>query len=302
VDCDTGVDDAVALLSLSRLHRDDLRLKLVTTVAGNVSVRRTSANTSYVLASGGVVDVPVYRGAAKPLVGRRAAAGAQKFHGVDGLGGCYPKARPSPRLPDNAAAQLVNAIADWSFEGPCWVLATGPLTNLALAFDLAPSVVSRIDRLVIMGGGLGSPSGNITPWAEFNFYMDPEAADVVLRSGAPIELVPLDVTQRVVVEPSRAFSQRLTPLADCLVRASLDAHKRAFGLEGCYLHDATAAALLIDRSLGKTRRLFVGVETEGRQRGHLTSDAASHRRSSVEVVVDVNAHEIMTQLFGLLAV
>ena len=187
IDCDTGSDDAIALL-VGALH-PDLNLVAVTTVAGNCPVDVTTLNTLKVLDSARISGVPVYRGAEGPLVGPPIDRSAGWPQDLD---------LPEPSIaaePVHAVDFLVEKLA--AAETPITVAAVGPLTNLALAFRMRPRIVSRIERLAIMGGGIAVT--NISASAEANIFWDAEAADVVFRAGAPIDLYPLDATHMAPV-------------------------------------------------------------------------------------------------------
>ncbi|MCI3274847.1 nucleoside hydrolase [Streptomyces cylindrosporus] len=192
IDCDTGVDDALALLLAVR--HPGLDLRAVTCVAGNTDVDGVVRNTLTVLEVAGAGDVPVGRGAERPLIER--ARSARHVHGEDGMGdiGGLP-------VPRRAAAD-VDAIALLRREilaspRPVTLIPTAPLTNIALLLRTHPEVVRNIERIVFMGGAVAT--GNATPVAEFNVWHDPEAAAVLLTAGVPITMYGLDVFQRVVV-------------------------------------------------------------------------------------------------------
>jgi len=180
IDTDTASDDAVALIMASR--QPDVEIKAVTIVAGNVPVDQGVRNALYTLELCGS-EAPVYRGSAEPL--RRPLVTAQFFHGGDGLGDRgYPPPQRSP-----AEGDAVEAIVRTVRENPGLVLVTlGPLTNLARALEIVPDLASRVGRCVVMGGA-ACTVGNVTPAAEFNLWVDPDAARVVFESGMPIEMV-----------------------------------------------------------------------------------------------------------------
>src|SRR5574340_42232 len=180
IDTDTASDDAVALIMA--LRAPDVRVAAITTVAGNIPVEQATRNALYTAELCGA-DVPVYTGAAKPLL--RPYQNATWFHGRDGLGDHnYPAARRAGQT-----RHAVDAIIGTIESNPGIVLVTlGPLTNIALALARKPAIASQVSRCVIMGGA-PCCEGNITPAAEYNIYVDPEAARMVLRSGLPIELV-----------------------------------------------------------------------------------------------------------------
>jgi len=286
VDCDPGIDDALALLFLARLHhRGRLRLQAVVTVAGNAGVACTTRNARFVLGRAGLREVPVISGAPGPLAPLPAPVDALAFHGPDGLGGHYtaeglpgldllPALDLLPGSGDLATAAsrgavdgplaIVDQLRSASAEGEAVLLALGPLTNVALALELEPDLHRLTRRVVVMGGAFGNPGGNVTPTAEFNWYCDPDAADRVVRSQLPLEVVPLDVTERVTVVPASLGPLTGDPpatLAAGLLRSSIDLHRAVGYGELCHVHDALAAAVVAEPDLVRTERLGVRVST-----------------------------------------
>jgi len=189
IDCDPGKDDAVAIwlaAASSELAID----RGITTVGGNVGLERTTPNAPAILEAFGRTDIAVRAGCPLPLL--RPQEKAEDIHGISGIEGgglAAPKTEPAP---GHGAAHLVEAVM--SAPRPVTIAALTLLTNLAVALAMEPRLAQRVERLVIMGGGFAL--GNMTPFAEFNIYVDPHAAAMVFRSGAPITLVPLDVTRR----------------------------------------------------------------------------------------------------------
>jgi pyrimidine-specific ribonucleoside hydrolase len=277
LDVDTGVDDALALL-LAALH-PALDVRGVTTVVGNVDLAQVTRNTIQVLDVAGASDVPVVSGARRPLVA--AARPAAEIHGADGLGGAQldpPSRGPSG---DDAVAFLRDELA--RAEEPVTLIALAPLTNIALLLLRAPEVKAKIERIALMGGAVGP--GNASPVAEFNIFHDPEAADIVFRSGVPILMYGLDVFRRVTFtqdDVDRWF------VANATAGASADAGRaEACRLVGHLLHfmmrnfdrpdatigDAGCVACVIDPSGLTTEKLPVFVETAGRHsRGQTVVD------------------------------
>jgi len=196
LDCDPGVDDALALLWLAA-HPEAFDLRAVTVAAGNVGLDLTTANARRMLDLVGLDDIPVHAGAHRPVM---AAAGpVSSVHGGDGLGdiGLPPPSRGP--APGHAAQAII--VAAQAGGGRLHLLATGPLTNLALALLLAPDLPGMIAGITLMGGAAFGP-GNRTPLAEFNFHVDPHAAAIVFESGIPITMAGLDVTRQAVLSPA----------------------------------------------------------------------------------------------------
>jgi inosine-uridine nucleoside N-ribohydrolase len=271
IDTDPGIDDALAILLAWGLA--GLRVEAISTVAGNVSVDLATMNVFRLLEAARPTHRPrVARGAAAPL--RRPLVTAAHVHGDDGLGNLgrfrEPDGRPrysSPRLDleTRDGADLILETAG-RFGEDLVVIALGPLTNVALALGRDPARLRRIGRLVIMGGAV-TVAGNVTPAAEFNFHVDPDAAQAVLAGGLPVELIPLDVTRRVTLGRA-ALDTRLPPPRGPRGQFLEDfsAHGFAFGGMrgdgGITLHDPLAVAVAADPSLVGLEPLHVQVETE----------------------------------------
>jgi inosine-uridine nucleoside N-ribohydrolase len=279
IDTDPGIDDALAILLA--LSSPDARVEAITTVAGNVSVDLATVNARRILAVAAPDPMPpVFPGAPTPLT--RALVTAAHVHGDDGLGHLDRFVEPDgrPRYPEPAisleTAPAAEAILDAADRwGPdLTIVALGPLTNVAAALALDARRLARAARIVVMGGAIAVP-GNVTPVAEFNIHVDPEAAARVLSSGLPIELIPLDVTRQVVLA-ERAVVGRLRGRASPVARFILDftGHGFAFGDEreggGIVLHDPLAMAVALDPSLVTFEALHVEVECEGRLTRGLT--------------------------------
>lgn len=262
LDVDTGADDALAILLAAR--SPEVELLGCTCVAGNVTVEQTTHNTLAVLEIAGRPEVPVARGAAHPLVRRLTTA--TFFHGPRGLGAAQVPSPTGQPLPQTAPLFLVEMAN--RHERELTLVATGPLTNLALALLLDPDFGRKLKQLVIMGGAVRTP-GNITPAAEANFYNDPEAAQAVLQSGANITLVGLDVTNRTVLYWSEIahldeIMEQLQPAS----RLALDI-LRFYTLThgeggGAHLHDPLALGVALWPGLVQTERMQVEVETQGK--------------------------------------
>jgi purine nucleosidase len=243
IDTDTASDDAVALIMA--LQARDVEVLAITTVAGNVAVEQATRNALYVVELCGS-DVPVYRGAAKPLL--REYVNAEWFHGKDGLGEHnYPAARRSAE-----SLHAVDAIIQTIDENPgIMVVTLGPLTNLALALARHPGLVQNVSRFVIMGGN-PCCEGNVTPAAEYNIYVDPEAARIVMRSGLPIELVGWHLCRGDAVLNPRDIEHVLslgTPLAKFAVECNstaMEALRVQTGEIGICLPDPVAMSIALD--------------------------------------------------------
>jgi purine nucleosidase len=247
IDTDTASDDAVALIMA--LRAPDVRVAAITTVAGNVDVQQATRNALYTAELCGA-DVPVYPGAEKPLL--RAYINATWFHGSDGLGDHnYPQARRSAEK-----THAMDAIIETIESNPGIVLVTlGPLTNVALAVSQKPSIVGKVSRCVVMGGN-PCCEGNVTPAAEYNMWVDPEAASIVMRSGLPIELIGWHLCRgEAVLNPAdialvEGFNTALAHFAIESNSYARIALKIQTGEDGICLPDPVAMCLAIDPTVG----------------------------------------------------
>lgn len=254
IDCDPGHDDAIAILLA--LGSPEVDVRGITTVAGNQTLDKTTRNALKILELAGRTDIPVAAGADRPL--HRPLRTAPNVHGESGLDG--------PDLPEPETAPVAGHAADLLAEllEPGVVLVpTGPLTNVALLLERHPDVRERLERIVWMGGAIAE--GNVTPAAEFNAFVDPEAAAAVFASGIQVTLVGLDITHRALF--TRAHAERLrgagragrvvAELSDFFQRF----HESRYGFDGSPIHDALAVAAVIDPSLVTTVECNVEIET-----------------------------------------
>lgn len=236
LDVDTGVDDAIALALATRLTAQ--RLVAVTTVAGNVPIEYSTDNTLKVLNWLGA-DIPVYRGASEPL--GRALHTAREHHGHDGLGG-WALPSPDTTIREQTAPEAIIRLAR-EHRGEITFVCVGPLTNLAIALNLEPRIVDWVHKLVIMGGAFFNP-GNVTSHAEFNIFVDPEAASVVARSGMDATWVGLDATHQTSITPDQWSSLNgIDDIALTLVRETTRRSLTELGREAFHLHDPLAVAV-----------------------------------------------------------
>jgi purine nucleosidase/pyrimidine-specific ribonucleoside hydrolase len=283
IDCDPGHDDALALL----LAAGDPRLRLlgVTTVAGNQTLDKTTRNALRILALAGAGDVPVAAGCARPLVGDLTVA--EDIHGSSGLDGPDLDV-PAGEVADVHAVELMRRLIAGSAE-PVTLVATGPLTNVALLVRMHPEVTPHLRRVVFMGGS--TDRGNTTPYGEFNMVTDPEAADIVLRSGLPATMVGLNVTHQAlatteIIAEFRGLGTRLGGICADLMTFFASTYRREFGFEHPPVHDAVAVAGVIDPSIVRTVAAPVTVELTGTHtRGATVVDL--HRRTAGAVNADV---------------
>jgi purine nucleosidase len=260
IDTDPGQDDAVAVLLA--LASPELNVLGITAVAGNVPLALTTRNACILLELAGRQDVPVYAGAARPMV--RPLVTAEYVHGKTGLDG--------PDLPEPTMALTPGDATDFIIRtlrehppGSVTLCPLGPLTNIGLALVRAPDIAPRIAEIVLMGGGCFE-GGNITPAAEFNIFVDPHAADVVFKSGVPITMMPLDVTHQVLSTRARIAAIRAVGNRSAEVVAQMLEFFERFDVakyqsDGGPLHDPCVIAYLLQPGMFEGRYINVEVET-----------------------------------------
>lgn len=262
MDVDTGVDDAAAIALALGLEAD---LTAISTVAGNVSIDFATENTLRVLTLLGAEDVPVFRGASRPLVA--SLHHAPYIHGEDGLAGAtLPEAVVQEQ--ELTAPEAIVAMAE-EFEGELVFVSTGPLTNLAMALSLRPRIAEQIARVVIMGGAYFTP-GNRTPFSEFNAYIDPDAMHQVFQAEwNEIYAIGLDVTHQVEITETHwnAIPDGLDGAAGLVRSVSENVIFRSDSRR-FFLHDPLAVGVALDPSLVGTKEHAITVEASGERRGH----------------------------------
>lgn len=260
-DTDPGQDDMAAIL-LALASRDEIEVLGIVAVAGNVPISHTSRNALRICELAGRGDVPVFAGSDQPM-GRKLVT-AEHVHGKTGLDG-PDLPEPKIKLQAKPGVDYIVETIRASAKGEITLVTLGPLTDIALALDRAPEIAGKIREIVMMAGAYFE-GGNITPAAEFNVYVDPTAADIVLRSGIPIVMLPLDVTHRVLVTPPRM--ERLFALGNRSGKALAEAltfsrsfDVKKYGWEGAPLHDPTTIAYLLKPALFQGRDINVSIET-----------------------------------------
>ncbi|MGV8854905.1 MAG: nucleoside hydrolase [Devosia sp.] len=261
IDTDPGQDDAVAIL-LALASPQELDVLAIVAVAGNVGLHHNATNARKIVELAGRSDIPVYAGCSGPM--RRTLVTAEHVHGETGLDG--------PDLPDPTVPLQTQHGVDYIIDtlmaaapGTITLCALGPLTNIAMALIKQPAIAARIAEIVLMGGAYFEV-GNITPAAEFNIYVDPEAADVVMRCGAPITMLPLDVTHQMQSTPARlaamlAIGNNSATAAHAMLTFSETFDLVKYGWAGAPLHDPTVIAFLLLPELFEGRRCNVSIET-----------------------------------------
>jgi purine nucleosidase len=306
IDTDPGQDDAVAIL-LALASPEDVTVLGITAVAGNVPLDLTQKNARIICELAQKTDVPVFAGAKRPL--ERPLVTAEHVHGKTGLDG--------PQLPDPTMALQDQHAVDFIIQtlraepsGTITLCPLGPLTNIAAAFNQAPDIIERVQEVVLMGGAYFEV-GNITPTAEFNIYVDPEAAVIVLKSGADITMMPLDVTHKALVTKNRndRFRALETPVGVAVAEMTdfferFDREK--YGSDGAPLHDPTVIAYLINPKLFTGRYVNVEVETKSELTlGMTVADwwRVSNREPNAMFIGDLDADgffDLLTERLGRL--
>jgi len=286
LDCDPGHDDAIALLLA--IASPEVEVLGVTTVHGNQTLAKTTANALRVLDLAGRSDIAVAAGAERPLV--RELTVASHVHGESGLDG--PALPPANRAPlgEHAVDFMLRTIA--ASPVPVTLVPTGPLTNIALLLERAGG--ANVERIVLMGGAIAE--GNMTPAAEFNIWADPEAAQAVLHAGVDTTMIGLDVTHRALTTPALQEQLRSTGATGVFVADLVDFftvyHRETYGWDGAPIHDAVAVAEVIRPGLVTTVERNVEVELESDLcRGRTVVDrwSRTHREPNARVGIDLDS-------------
>ena len=304
IDTDPGQDDAIAIL-LALASPEDLTVLGITTVAGNVPLDLTQKNARIVCELAGQPNIKVFAGCDRPL--ERALITAEHVHGKTGLDGPI---LPDPEMPlqsEHAVDFIINTLRHEK-AGTVTLCVLGPLTNIATAFQRAPDIVERLQEIVLMGGAYFEV-GNITPTAEFNIYVDPQAADIVFKSGVKLTVLPLDVTHKVLVSRERndAFrnlntkvGRSVAEMTDFFERFDKD----KYGSAGAPLHDPCVTAFLIKPELFSGRMINVEIETKSELTlGMTVADwwRVSARKENALFIGDVDAQGFFDLLTERLA-
>jgi purine nucleosidase len=289
IDCDVGVDDALALILA--FHSPELDVKAVTGVNGNVPLEQVFGNIQKVLSLIQSKNKPfIAKGADQPLKGKTIYA--HSVHGKDGLGGAQIDLREGEHwwhLFPGRADELITKMAR-QYPDEMTLIATGPLTNLALAFQRDPAGMRKLKEIAIMGGAVRT-KGNLTPYAEFNIFSDPLAAQIVLGSGLAITLVPLDVTHQVSLTP-QLMEKKLKPLNNSFSKFVIEAtgyHSATHQFrnkELIHLHDPLAVGVVIEPTLVRKEKFSIEVETQEGEHYGQTSEVKEGPEIDVCLGVD----------------
>jgi inosine-uridine nucleoside N-ribohydrolase len=301
IDCDPGHDDALAITLA--LARPELEVLGITTVGGNATLANTTRNALRVLALLGRTDVPVAAGAVQPLV--RPLETATEVHGASGLDGAdLPEPASAPR--PEGALEFLRATLD-AAPAPVTLIPVGPLTNIALLLRTYPGIASRVAQISLMGGGM--VHGNWTPAAEFNIWVDPEAARIVFRSGLPITMHGLDVTHKALfgwpeIERLDAIGTRAGRVFADLMRFFVRFHVEHYGVADTPIHDAVAVAHVALPGVVTTEPHHVDVATDdGITRGMTVVDRRPMLgiTPNVRVALDIDRATFADLVIGAVA-
>lgn len=273
IDCDPGQDDAINLF-LALPETKDYEILGITVVAGNTSLAKTQRNARMLCEMAGRTDIPIYAGCDAPL--KYPLATAEEVHGSEGLEGVEIYEPDMALQTQNAVDFIVETLVT-AEDNSITLVPTGPLTNIAVALQKNPEIISKIKEIVLMGGAL-KEGGNITPSAEFNIYVDPHAADIVFESGVPLVVFGLDVTHQVL--SSDKVLERIKNIGNPVAKAAynllthygrFDAEK--YGTNGAPLHDPCTMAYILKPELFDFKPCNIRVETESElTRGHTAVD------------------------------
>lgn len=260
IDCDPGQDDAIMLM-MAFAHRDKLDLLGICTVAGNVSVDKTTRNARIICETTGHTDIPVYAGYAAPL--KRKLFTAEEVHGEQGMNGVDIYEPEMPVQEKHAVNFLVDTLRA-AKNGEITLIVTGPMTNIAAAFSQAPDIRKKVKEIILMGGAMRL-GGNVTPSAEFNIFVDPDAAQIVYKSGVKTVTIGLDVTHQVLASKARlarikAIGNKTADVVCNILGPYSFFDSAKYGTDGGPLHDPCTLAYLLDPSLFKTK--FCNIEVE----------------------------------------
>lgn len=298
IDCDPGIDDALAIFMA--LASDKLDVLGITTVAGNVNIDHVTRNALSLVSMTGK-QIPVCRGATGPFLSTR--KDGARVHGENGVGDVtlqVPAFEEDPR----PATTFIREMAD-AHPGDLDLVVIGPLTNIAAVLAMHSGLAKKIRRIIMMGGAAGF--GNVTPAAEFNIYADPHAAAAVFQSGIPIDMYGLDVTNRALITKEEMADLRATgkaiPVLCCDMLGTYADFYESIGFSGLALHDPFAMACAIDESLAVFGEYFVAVETQGElTRGKTVVDTlgVSGKKPNTRVAIDLDREGFIAMMSDLL--
>ena len=297
LDCDPGHDDMMAIILAC--SSPELSVQGITTVAGNQEGEKTFQNALKILNLIGEYNLPVARGFDKPIL--RDLITAPHIHGNSGLEGAFLEQSDIVPMKEHAVDFIIHTLLE-SKDKVC-LIPTGPLTNVAVSLIKEPEIKNKIERIILMGGAIHD--SNIIPGAEFNIYVDPEAAQIVFRSGLPITQVVVDVTNRALftfkdLDEMETWGGKVSKVVAPLLKYFAQTNLNVFGIQGAPLHDALAVAYAIDPTILITRPYYVEVETKGEfTRGQTVVDVyrITGKEPNIQVAVDLDLEKYKRFIF-----
>lgn len=297
IDTDPGIDDAFAI---GLMMQSDIEILGITTVSGNNGIDSVTTNALRLVHFFKRSEILVYEGAGKPIL--RESGTSDGCHGSDGMGNTYLPVGSRVVEEKHAVDFLIETIG--SSEGDIEILALGPLTNLAMAIQKAPEAIKKVKMIHSMGGGVNH--GNITPFAEFNYWVDPEATQVVFDSGIPIRMVGLNVTEQCIISPEEfgrleQSESRVASLYYQMQKHYTTHYMRRDKINGAIIHDLLTAATIFDDSIVSFETQDVWVETDGEKRGATLLESGKGKPVSLGVSVDVAKYKayVFEHMFGI---
>ena len=280
IDTDPGHDDAMAIMLACM--SPELDVLALTTVCGNSTIENTTRNARFIMEFLDKTDIPIFSGASKPL---RKELVQATVHGTSGLQGIDPQ--NASNLTDDAVEQILNLITNE--PDPITLITLGPLTNIAAAIQRAPSVMAKLERIVIMGGAINVP-GNQTSTAEFNMFADPDAADIVLMSAIPKLIVPLDACNGVRLQLSDIEDikdERTKHLLKTMLQPYIQNIALDTGINAAIMYDPAAVFALLRPDMCKIRQSRLRVDTTGIKRG-TTTHSKNAKRGIADIVLSID--------------
>jgi purine nucleosidase len=296
IDTDPGIDDALAIFLACA--SPEVEVRAITTVAGNVGINRTTRNASALIALAGKPQIPVFRGAEKPLAGTWSTI--EDIHGQNGIGGAT-----IPDGPNGSRGPAVEALIEMlsaAQPNSQTVVLLGPQTNLAQALEQKPEIVRGIKEIVLMAGSLGPESGNSSPYAEFNVHVDPKAAGIVLACGRPMFWAPLELARQASVDQMWIDLLRATDRPCCNAGAEmLEFYMKSFKKPAAALYDALAVMWLVAPNLFEATATTLEIETANAERAGQTRFKLGEGDGNIRVAVSCDADRVRTLLLERLA-
>lgn len=300
IDCDPGHDDMVAIMLAC--YSEDIEVLGITTVAGNQTGEKTFLNAHKVLKMINREDIKIARGYDLPLF--RKLVTAPEIHGISGLDGAALPEIDIKTKPEHAVDFIISTLM--CSQEKVWLIPTGPLTNIAFSLLKEPLIKERIEKIVLMGGA--AFDSNITPSAEFNIFVDPEAAKIVFESGLPITMVGLDVTNKALftfedIDLLDSFKGKVSSVVAPLLKFFASTNLEIFNFPGAPLHDALAVAYVIDPTVLTTKYWNVKIETKGEfTNGRTVVDVynITGDKPNTEVAMEVDLLKFKKMIFNMI--